>query len=77
MVSDLTFEIEPLVVWQKHAKSDDLSRHYLAYSIEIATAFRKIGDLGRVAFFATLPNCVEVDAQAGFRSSFIHGLKPS
>jgi hypothetical protein len=30
-----------------------------------------------VAFFATVPNCVEVDAQAGFRSSFIHGLKPS
>ena len=73
MVPDLTFEIKPLVVGQQHAKRDNFSHHHFADSIEIATAFGKIRDAGGVALFATVPNRVEVYAQPGSRSSFIHG----
>lgn len=73
MVPDFTFKIKPFIVRQQHAKRDDLSNHHLAYSVQIAAAFGKIGNAGRVALFATLPNRVEMYAQPGFRAPFIHG----
>jgi len=73
MVPDLAFEIKPVVVGQQHAKGDNLPRHHLADGIEITAAFGKIGDSRGVALFATMPNRVEMYAQPGFRSSFIHG----
>ena len=72
MVPDFALEIKPLIIRQQHAKRDDLSHHHLTDSVKIAAAFGKIGDAGRVAFFAALPNRVEVYAQPRFRSPFIH-----
>lgn len=73
MVSHFAFEIKPVIVRQQHAERDNLSDHYLANGIEIAAAFGKIGDARSVTLFATVPNRVEMYAQPGFRSSFIHG----
>jgi hypothetical protein len=62
MVPNFTFEVEPVVVRKKHAKRNDLSGHYLAHSIEITAALRKIGDARCVSCFSPMPNCIEMHA---------------
>jgi hypothetical protein len=76
MVPHFPLQIKPIVTRQQHAERNDLSHHHLAHSVEIAASFGKIRDARGMAFFATIPNCVEVHAQPGSRSSFIHGPKP-
>jgi hypothetical protein len=76
MVPDFTFEVKPVVVRKEHAKRNDFANHHLAHGIEITAAFGKIGNTRGMAFFTAVPNRVEVYAQPGSRSSFIHGLKP-
>ena len=62
MVSHFALEIQPVAVRKHYTKGNDFTDHYLAHGIEVAAAFRKIGDLRGVSLLATMPDCIEIDA---------------
>ena len=61
MVPHFTFEVKPIAIRKKYTKSNDLADQYLAHGIEVTAAFGKIGDAGRMPFFLTMPDRIQVN----------------